>query len=788
MRRFILSGNRSAFRRCAWALAVTGMLGVLMVVAPATAQAATAGLSPIASRTPTQVTADALPTVQIDGIVWAQTVVGAGNSGVVFAGGNFANARPAGAAPGTNLTKRGNLLAYNVSTGQLVTTFAPTLNAQVLAVAASPDGSRVYVGGDFTTANGVTHHRLAAYSVTTGQLISTFNPDVGGRVKTIVATNTTVYVGGAFASANGHTRSRLAAFSATDGALLGWAPAADYNVLAMVLSPNGTRLFVGGAFQNVNGSPAYGLAALDATSGALLPWPVNTVVRDAGPNSAIESLSTDGISIFGVGYVFGSGGNLEGAFSANPTTGAINWIEDCHGDTYSSYPMNGALYTVSHAHYCGNIGSFFQSDPWSTNQRHALAFTTAATGTVGRDFLGYVNWSGYASPSQIAWYPDMTTANVSGANQAAWSVSGNGTYVVLGGEFPTVNGVGQQGLVRFAVKPVAPSVQGGRLTGVRASPTLLSTVPGTVRVAFGSNWDRDDQTLTYRVVRDGLTASPVYTVTADSQFWNRPARGFTDTGLVPGTRHGYRLYETDADGNTVAGDTGYITVAAASTLGTYAADVRAAGAIHYWRLGEPSGTNVYDYTGYDDAAATAVIRGTAGAIIGDSNTASSFNGTSSQMVNQTLAPGPNTFSIGAWFSTTSTAGGKIVGYGDENIGASVRADRHIYLDAGGLLHFGVYNGTKYTIDSTRTYNDGKWHQVVATLGAQGMALYVDGALIGVNRGTTVGQSYSGFWRIGGDRSWSGGSYFSGSIDEVAIYPTPLTAATVRQQYLDSGRS
>ena len=36
-----------------------------------------------------------------------------------------------------------------------------------------------------------------------------------------------------------------------------------------------------------------------------------------------------------------------------------------------------------------------------------------------------------------------------GQDQAAWSVAANDQYVVLGGEFPTVNGDGQQGLVRF---------------------------------------------------------------------------------------------------------------------------------------------------------------------------------------------------------------------------------------------------------------------------------------------------------------------------------------------------
>ncbi len=57
--------------------------------------------------TPDMMSADRLPTVQIDGVVWSQAVVG----NTVYAGGRFNNARPAGAAAGTNLTARANLLA-----------------------------------------------------------------------------------------------------------------------------------------------------------------------------------------------------------------------------------------------------------------------------------------------------------------------------------------------------------------------------------------------------------------------------------------------------------------------------------------------------------------------------------------------------------------------------------------------------------------------------------------------------------------------------------------------------
>src|SRR5262245_6527319 len=91
-------------------LALVGSVASVLVSTPAAAAVAPPGISPVVQRGPNGVTADALPTVQIDGVVWDQAVVG----NTVYAGGQFANARPAGAAPGTNLTPRANLLAYDI--------------------------------------------------------------------------------------------------------------------------------------------------------------------------------------------------------------------------------------------------------------------------------------------------------------------------------------------------------------------------------------------------------------------------------------------------------------------------------------------------------------------------------------------------------------------------------------------------------------------------------------------------------------------------------------------------
>ena len=778
--------NRRAASLIAVAATVMGALAVPAAFGAGPAAAATpSGLPPIAQRSAQGVTADGLPTVQIDGVVWSEAVVG----NTVYAGGSFANARPAGAAPGTSLTPRSNLLSFDLTTGNLNTSFAPSLNAQAMVVTASPDGSRIYVGGSFTTADGQQRDRIAAYSTATGQLISSFAPNLDATVNAITATNTTVYVGGNFSTANGVARSRLAAFSAADGSLLGWAPTADDSVKAMVLTPDDSRVIVGGMFLNINGSPAEGLAALDATTGTLLPWAATNLIKEGGSGSQVSDLSTDGTAIYGTGWAYGSNiSTLEGGWSADPDTGNINWIENCWGDTYGIFGVNGAVYEVSHHHACQTLGGYPDTNPRVFHQ--SMAFTAQATGTLGHDIGNpdpAPDMYGDPAPSIINWFPDTDNGTYTGLNEGTWSVSGNSQYVVEGGEFLHVNGVAQQGLVRFAVPSIAPDKQGPMVTGSQFVPSLVSLTPGTVRVAFQTNWDRDDKTLNYQVIRNGNTANPVWTATADSEFWNRPTIGFTDTGLTPGATYQYRVFVSDGDGNLVKGDTATITVPATTSQTAYDRQVIADGASSYWPLDEASGTVFYDNAGFNDMDATAgVTRGVAGPASGENGSA--FDGASDgTSATRTAVPGPDVLTLSAWVKTTTTSGGKIVGFGDAQTGTSSNYDRHLYLDNSGHVWFGVYNGTTSTLESAKPINDGQWHQVVATLGPNGMALYVDGQQVASRSDVTQGQAYNGYWRIGGDNlngwpSQPSSNFLAGSIADVAIFPAVLTGATIANEY------
>ena len=295
--------------------------------------------------------ADALPTWQINGVVWSQVLVG----NTVYATGSFTKARPPGvAAGGAGEINAQNIFAYDIRTGNPVT-FNHSLNAQGLTITASPDGSRIYVGGDFTAVDGATRGHVAAFITATGALDANFAPSVSNQVKALSASSSTLYIGGSYGSVNGSTRSNLAAVNASTGALQSWRPAAQNGtVWAMVLAPDSSRVIVGGSFTSLSGQAAYGMGSISTSATAdILPWAANQAIRSAGKEGAITSLRTDGTQIFGTGYSFDiPTANFEGTFAANPTTGAITTVNDCHGDSYDVLPLGQVMYTVGHVHDC----------------------------------------------------------------------------------------------------------------------------------------------------------------------------------------------------------------------------------------------------------------------------------------------------------------------------------------------------------------------------------------------------------------------------------------------------
>lgn len=759
----------------------TALVAVLVVITAAAA--AQASISPIVDRGANDVTADALPTTQINGIAWSQAIVG----NTVYVGGRFTHARPPGASPGTNETARGNALSYNLSTGMLDTAFAPNLNAQVRAVAASPDGSRVYLGGDFTQANGQSRGRIAAYDTQTGQLIPSFAPPLTGTVRAIVATDDVVYVGGSFQGVGGTPRTHLAAFSATTGQLLSWAPQLDRPVWGLALSEDGQHIFAGGEFEIVNGVRQRGLAQIDSTTGALVPKDYR--VSNGGADSAITSVSVDGGSVYGTSYHFGPGGNLEGPFRIDIGSGAVEWVLDCHGDTYSQWVGEQTVYFVGHPHYCGNVSlGFPQYSTWKF--QHTMAVTKATTGTNIREVHGYYNWEGTPSPSIVHWFPTMAMGTVSGASQAGWHITGNDQYVTIAGEFPRVNNTPQQGLVRFAVAPIAPENRGAAFLDNSLIPDLRPVAPGTVRVGWMAGYDMDDRSLRYQIYRTpgGLVGE----LDAESNWWNVPGLSFVDSGLTPGQAYSYQIRVRDGSGNLVFGSSRSVTVPPDVEADAYGLAVLADEPELHWPLNETTGAaSIADHAGYSyGVPGSAVTYGVPGITNGQTGIQVN-NSDNGRIYARGSHVAPVEYSMEAWFRTSATSG-RLMGFGDLQTGSSGHRDRQLYMANGGRVHFGIRSDGTKVIASPNGYNDNQWHHAVATLSGSTARLYVDGVLVGSRQDITNPEVYVGHWRIGGDSQsgWpsAGNANWTGGIDEVAVYPYALTPQQVDAHYVASGRT
>ncbi len=536
----------------------------LVFVAISPSIRADADTTPSDPGTPATVSADPLPTVQVNGVVWSQVVVG----NTVYAAGSFTTARPAGAAPGTQTTKRNNLLAYDITTGKLITSFAPDLNGQALVVKASPDKTRIYVGGMFTTANGLARSRVVAYSTSTGKVITTFAPTPGATVRSITGTNATVYLGGDFTTVSGLPRPYLVAVDAATGKPTSYNPKPNSSVTAMTLAAADQKLVIGGRFTKVGSTAAYGMAALHRSTGAQWPWAVASTVRNAGVNSDITSLSSDATSVYGSGYVYGAGGNFEGTFRADAATGNILWMEDCHGDSSSAFATASIVYVASHAHFCANIGGFPEFNP--RQNFRATAFTNKATGKLlTNSEKNYANFAGQPSPTLLTWFPTMWPGTYTNQGQAAWSVAGNAQYVVYGGEFPTVNTTAQQGLVRFAIPSLAPNLV-RPTTSAGLTPTATSTVAGQATIKWTATADRDNRLLTYKVYRNysTITQPPVCVVTDSSLFWSPAALGCTDTSAPPGSTVTYQVIAFDPYQNRNNGKVATVTIAGSTATPT----------------------------------------------------------------------------------------------------------------------------------------------------------------------------------------------------------------------------
>jgi hypothetical protein len=743
-----------------------GVLGLVVGMTPAAALQGT-------------VPSNVAPSWQTNGAVSAITAA----NGIVYVGGDFTRVRPPGAAAGSGEVIRNRLAAFNASTGALITSFNPDVNAAVKVLSMSADGQTLYAGGDFTAIGSATRNRIAAFAASTGALTS-WNPNANGRVSGISATASTIYVGGAFSTIGGRTERRVAALTASTGAALAtFTTTADNVVYQTALTPQGDKLYLAGAFLSVNGDTAYhAVAVVDTATGATLPFPAASVIPPKTEACIVEakSVKTDsGSAYFGVE---GSGGGcFDGTFAVNSADGSLRWQSRCLGATQAVQPIGAILYTGAHAHDC-SADDFdpdaFPEIGWAKGlSRHLLSRTT--------------------SGGQLAAWNANTNGGPNGAGLGPRVMATDGNQLFVGGEFTTVNGLTQQGFARFS-----PAT--GDLTAPTRppAPTVVARAGGKVSIFVQAPLDTDDTDLTVRLYRDGAS-TPIATAPAHSLFWRQPVLAFSDDGLALGSSHTYTADAIEAFGsNASPKSSASRAVTVVSTPPTYEAAVAQDSPVLNWRLGDAAGPLTADSSASKNAGlafgGSAVSYRTAGAVAGD--TAITVNGSTGYVSSTTKQDSPSSFSVETWFKTTSTSGGKIIGFGDQQGGLDFNGnptrsgayDKQIYLTNDGRLAFGVWVGFADVLTTSAAYNDGQWHHVVGSQGPQGLTLYVDGAKA-AHDGQTQNQAYQGYWRIGGDNlgGWPNqpaSDFFAGAIDETAVYDHALSLTSVQNHYAASGRT
>jgi hypothetical protein len=313
-------------------------------------------------------------------------------------------------SPGTQVT-RDDIFAYSAGTGTIDPNFVPVLNkGPAWSVLAGPPGSNtVYVGGAFTTVDGSTHKGLVLLSVnpgvTTGatadgSIVLSFDASVSNEVRDLALSpdGSELYVGGQFTSvddvsqfSNGAAITGLVRLNATTGALdnsfpftLGDPVRGDpIKVEAMALSPNGSLLAFSGTALQVNGQSRPRLAIVNTgsagTPATLTDWTAPILANNCSrQHDYVRGLafSPDGtfIVVADTGYL--NDGSMPFSLcdatarfnvsSANTTsTGtpvdvAPAWINYAGGDSFYSVAVVGSVvYEGGHNrwvnNYCGEV-------------------------------------------------------------------------------------------------------------------------------------------------------------------------------------------------------------------------------------------------------------------------------------------------------------------------------------------------------------------------------------------------------------------------------------------------
>ncbi|MBN1909085.1 MAG: LamG domain-containing protein [Pirellulales bacterium] len=217
---------------------------------------------------------------------------------------------------------------------------------------------------------------------------------------------------------------------------------------------------------------------------------------------------------------------------------------------------------------------------------------------------------------------------------------------------------------------------------------------------------------------------------------------------------------------------GVLTCSAAVCASTYSELVTADGPVAWWRMDDAS-----DEMGHTSAATGGITFDQPGVIVADPSKSALLDGTGYIEADDAAdlnfgATGD--FSLVAWFNSSQAATRRtIVNKGNSSSGYWLRMQEQ------GEFRFLLDYGSKASeVISPVGYDDGQWHQVVAVADrSTSLKIYIDGQKVAENPLTNVSSTEP--LQIG---KLGTGSFFSGLLDEVAVYGSTLDATTILNHY------
>jgi hypothetical protein len=345
----------------------------------------------------------------------------AGRGGPVYLGGEFTS---------VNGQVRRGVAALDATTGRLDPTFSADTDNEVLDLALSTDGTRLFLAGSFLTVRGVSRPRLASVVASTGSVDGVFKPVVNNSVLSIATARGWLFAGGQFTTVNGVTRRHVAKLWGSSGALSSFVAdtvgptgvlRSGGMVQSLAVSSDAGRVYLGGPFTTVNGrTMPYGIAVVYGTTGALHPRQLGGVGRCAGAGPWITRLylSTDDRRLYG-GDVCPDNIYQWDAYNLSTTTRptGLLWRTWCNGGMQGALEVAGRFYYGTHGNSC-------------------LVAPGSATKASRPRFAAFTSTTG----ALVDGTPVFDSA------MGVWSVGSVPGWVLVGGDFTTVNGVLHQGV------------------------------------------------------------------------------------------------------------------------------------------------------------------------------------------------------------------------------------------------------------------------------------------------------------------------------------------------------